>query len=100
MQIVGDRHYKTVPGEQITFSVSETNQVGGITVAASSTPVNELPFTVGGGFHQTISIVVGFTGNDGGSAVIDVISDQIGSDSSRIRQITSFPFRDGNFTID
>lgn len=100
MQVVGDRHYKAAAGEQMTFSVGETNQVGAVTVAASSTAGNTLPLTVTGGPHQTVSIVIGFTGNEGGSAVIEVRSNQTGSDSSRIRQITSFPFRDGHFTID
>ena len=100
MHIIGDRHYRAGTGEQITFSLGQTDQVGGVTAAATAALGGTLPLTVTGGPHQTVSIVVGFTGNDGGSAVIEVTSNQSAGDSSRIRQITSIPFRDGNFTID
>ena len=100
MQIVGDRHYKAATGEDITFSVGQTTQVGTVTVAASSGGGNTLPLRVKGGGHQTLAITAGFTGSGGGSAIIDVVGSQGGSDASRIRQVTSFPFRDAIFTID
>ena len=100
MNIIGDRHYRTTPGEQITFSVGEQNQVGNVTISAPSAASHALPLTVGGGSHQTIAVTVGYTQNDGGSAVIEVSSNQSGSDSSRVRQIVGFGFRDAIFTID
>src|SRR5262249_27570315 len=100
MRIIGDRHYKALAGERITFSLGETTQVGDVTLAATDEPGDALPLTVTGGKHQIVSIIVGFTGDEGGSAVIEVTSSLAGGDASRIRQIATFPFRDGNFTID
>jgi len=99
MQIIGDRHYQGVAGEAIAFSVGETNGVGGITAASGAAPA-ALPLTVIGGTHQTVVITAGFTGNDGGSAVILVTGGAGGSDASRIRQLTSLPFRTGVFVVD
>ena len=100
MQILGDRHYKAATSEDVTFSVGQTTQVGTVTVAASSGGGNTLPLKLKGGSHQTVAVTAGFTGSDGGTAIINVVSSQGGSDVSRIRQITSFPFRDAIFTID
>ena len=99
MQIIGDRHYKGVAGEAITFSVGETNGVGGVT-AASGTAAAPLPLTVMGGTHQTVVITAGFTGSDSGSAAVLVAGSAGGSDASRIRQLASLPFRSGVFVVD
>ena len=100
MNIVGDRHYKGTAGEQITFSLGQTTLVGGVTMSASSGPGNSLPLTVTAGAHQTVVITAGFTGNDGGSAAVLVTGSAGGSDESRIRQLTSLPFRSGVFVVD
>jgi hypothetical protein len=82
------------------FSLGQTTQVGGVTAAASSVPGNSLPLTVTAGTHQTIVVTAGFTARDGGSAEVLVTSSALGSDSSRIRQLTSLPFRSGVFIVD
>lgn len=97
MQIIGDRHYRSAPGERITFKVGDKDQVGAVTTSAGT---GTLPVTIDGGGHKTVAITAGFTGNDGGSVVIEVSSNQGGTDSSRIRQIATVPFRDAIFTID
>ena len=100
MNIVGDRHYTGAAGERITFSLGQTIQVGGVTAAASSVPGTSLPLTVTAGTHQTIVVTAGFTGNDGGSAEVLVTGSSGGNDPSRIRQLTSLPFRSGVFVVD
>ena len=100
MQILGDRHYKSDPGEQITFSLGQATQTGGVTVACSCDPGTSLPIVVKGSGHRTLTITAGFTGNDGGSAEIVVSGSVGGGDTSRIRQLTTLPFRSGNFVID
>jgi hypothetical protein len=96
MQIIGDRHYTGAAGEQITFSVGQTTQVGLITCS----PGDSLPVTVGAGSHQHLAITAGFTGDDGGSAEILVSGSAGGGDTSRIRQLTSLPFRTAIFIVD
>jgi hypothetical protein len=100
MQIIGDRHYKSDPGEQITFTLGNTAQVGAITVALSNGPGTTLPITVGGSGHRTVVITAGFIANDGGSADIFVDGSAGGGDTSKIRQLTGLPFRTGIFIID
>jgi hypothetical protein len=100
MQIIGDRHYKSDPGEHITFTVGNTVQIGAVTVACSSDPGTTLPITVKGTGHRTVAVTAGFTATDGGSADIVVSGSAGGSDTSKIRQLTGLPFRTGIFTID
>jgi hypothetical protein len=100
MHIIGDRHYRSAPGEQITFSLGDTVATGSIAVACSSAPGTSLPLQVGGNGHRTVAITVGFTGADGGSADIIVTGSAGGSDTSKIRQLTTLPFRSGIFIID
>jgi hypothetical protein len=100
MQIIGDRHYKSDPGEQITFTLGNTVQIGAITVACSSGPGTMLPVTVTGSGHRTVAITAGFTATDGGSADIVVAGSAGGGDTSKIRQLTGLPFRTGIFIVD
>jgi hypothetical protein len=100
MQIIGDRHYKSDPGEQITFTLGNTAQTGVITVASSSGAGPMLPVTVTGSGHRTVAITAGFIANDGGSADILVIGSAGGADTSKIRQLTGLPFRTGMFIVD
>ncbi len=100
MQILGDRHYKSGPGEQITFSLGATTQTGSVTVTCSCDPGTSLPIVVKGNAHCTVTITAGFTTNDGGSAEIIVTGSAGGRDQSRIRQLTTLPFRSGIFVVD
>jgi len=100
MQIIGDRHYKRDPGEQITFSAGPGNQLGSIGVTCSCNPGTTLPIIVGGSGHCTVTVTAGFTGSDGGSVDIIVTGSARGTDTSKIRQLTTLPFRSGIFTID
>jgi hypothetical protein len=100
MQIIGDRHYKSDPGEQITFAVGVCTQTGAVTVACSCEPGTTLPLKVEGSGHRTVAITAGFTANDGGSADIVVSGTNGGGDTSKIRQLTGLPFRSGIFVID
>ena len=100
MQIIGDRHYKSDSGEQITFSLGPTTKIGAVTVACSCEPGTTLPITVKGSGNRTVTITAGFTGNDGGSADIIVTGSAGGTDESRIRQLTTLPFRNAIFVID
>jgi len=100
MQIIGDRHYKSAPGEQITFSLGATTHVGAITVTCSCDPGNTLPITVKGSGNRTVTINAGFTGGDGGSADVLVTGSAGGTDDSRIRQLSTLPFRNVTFVVD
>ena len=100
MQIIGDRHYKSAPGEQVTFSLGDSVATGSVVVACSSSPGTSLPVQVGGSGHRTVAVTVGFTGSDGGSAEIIVTGSAGGSDTSKIRQLTTLPFRSGIFIVD
>lgn len=106
MQIIGDRHYKAAAGEIITFTVGETTHVGAVVATVDTPPAGPLPVSVIGAAaaepprHHLIAITVGFTGDEGGSAVIEVSGSFGLSDPSRIRQITSLPFRSGFFVVD
>ena len=100
MQILGDRHYKSDPGEQITFSLGQTTQTGNVAVTCSCDPGTSLPIVVKGNGHRTLTITAGFTGNDGGSAEVIVTGSAGGRDQSRIRQLTTLPVRSGLFIID
>lgn len=100
MQVIGDRHYKSEPGEQITFALAGCAQTGAVTVACSCAPGTMLPLIVDGSGHRTITITAGFTAGDGGSADIVVSGSNGGSDTSKIRQLTGLPFRSGVFIID
>jgi hypothetical protein len=55
--------------------------------------------TVGGVGHRTVAVTAGFTGDDGGSVDI-VVSGSTGGDTSKIRQLTGFPFRTALFVVD
>lgn len=100
MQIIGDRHYKSEPDEQITFSLGSASNVGSVTVACSCEPGTTLPIAVGGSGNRFVTITAGFTGNDGGSVDVIVAGSAGGTDDSRIRQLTTLPFRNVIFVID
>jgi len=100
MQILGDRHYRAEPGEQVTFSVGSTSHVGGVTASVDMGPGTTLPVTVSGGGHHSIVVTVGFTGDSDGSANILVRGSAGGTDESRIRQLDGLPFRNALFTVD
>jgi hypothetical protein len=99
MQIIGDRHYKCDPGESITFVAGPSSQTAALTAAGSSTSATSLPISLTGGSHQTLVVTAGFTGHDGGNAVVNVTG-TTGSDSSKIRQLTAVPFRSAIFILD
>ena len=98
MQIIGDRHYQSDPNETVTFSVADQDQVGDIKAVVNSKPA-ALPVDVSGG-HTRVTITVGFTGDSGGSAVIDVAGANGGDDQSRIRQLDGLPFRSAIFIVE
>ena len=100
MQIIGDRHYKSDPGEQITFSVGGQTQVGAVTAASNVQAGTTLPMTVSGSGHRTVAVTAGFMGEDGGSADIVITGGNGGGDTSKIRQLTTLPFRTAIFIID
>jgi len=100
MEIIGDRHYKGVAGEQITLTLGKTVQVGSVEVTGSTIVAPSLPVVVTAGRHHVVTITAGFTGRTGGGAIIEVNGSEGGSDTSRIRQLTSIPVRSGFFVID
>lgn len=100
MQIIGDRHYTSGPGENITFSVGQQTQIGAVTVACNTQPGEALPLPVGGSGHRTVAITAGFTGSSGGSVDIIVDGDAGGGDTSKIRQLDGLSHRTAIFIID
>jgi hypothetical protein len=96
MQIVGDRHYMGAAGEHISFSVGQTHLVALITCS----PGGSLPVGINAGAHRHLVVTVSFTANDGGLAEVLVNGSFGGSDTSRIRQLTSLPFRTAIFIVD
>src|SRR5207237_10502801 len=99
MQIIGDRHYKSDPGEQITFSVGGQTQVGAVTAASNVQAGTTLPMTVSGSGHRTVAVTAGFIGADGGSADIVITGGHGGGDESEIRQLTTLAFPIAIFII-
>jgi hypothetical protein len=100
MQIIGDRHYQAVPGEQITFSVGSQTQVATVVASGPALAGGALPAVLTGGGHKTLTVAVGFTGTTGGSLDVVVTGSGGGHDVSTLRQIDGLAFRTGLFTLD
>ena len=91
MHIIGDRHYRTDPGESIRLSLGATSKVGLVVAQLDSGPPGPLPVvTPPDGLHHVIAITVAFTTSADGSATI-LINGTTGHDESRIRQLASIP---------
>jgi hypothetical protein len=94
MDIIGDRHYKAAPGEQLTFSAGASVTVGSIT-----TDRGPLPVTIVGGTHQTLMVTVGFTSMTGGSLIVSVTGSGV-TDTSKVRQLATLAKRSASFVVD
>lgn len=70
-----------------TFSVGDTNKVSGVTGSIDLGPFQSLPLTVDG--SHDVTITVGFTGANGGFAVIAIT----GRAPDQIDQVPGIGFR-------
>ena len=100
MQIIGDRHYRATAGESITVALGPTSHVGSTAASLDNAPATALPVTVAGGGHHKVVVTAAFVGHNGGSAEILVTGSAGGNDTSRLRQLSSLPFRSAIFIFD
>jgi hypothetical protein len=96
MQIIDNETMSAGEAESVTFAVSATSQVSGVTGSVDGGPGMPLPVTVVG--HHQVTVTVGFTGDTGGSADIRISGSAGGAQIDTIAQVTGLPFRNRVYT--